>query len=456
MPTRLPRFLAESHALGTLALPIILSQLAYSLLGLIDTVMAGQAGAADQAAVALGVALWLPVFLSLMSVVQALSPIVAHHFGAGDHAAIVRDTHEGLWLTLAFSVLPLALMPTVTPFMHWAKIDPLLIDKTVLFLWGILLGLPAALLFRTLSFYCASINRTRPMMVLAFMGLGINALFNWLLIWGHWGFPALGGPGCGWATGIGMWFSLIALAAWTAWAPAYRSCYLWRKPAWPSWAAQKKLLRIGLPMGGAALVEVATFSSIALFVGQFGAAQIAANQVALNFSAMIFMIPTGLAAALTIRIGQKLGSGAARDARFVAWSGIALGLLIATLAIPFILLGRDAIVSLYSPDATVRQIASTLMLFSAIWQFADATQVIAMGALRGYKITLMPMLMMAAAFWIVGIPLGIWLGYTGWPGQAPLEVYGFWIGLVSGLVLVAIGLTLALRQAANAHLADLR
>jgi MATE family multidrug resistance protein len=188
MPTRLPRFLAESRALGTLALPIILSQLAYSLLGLIDTVMAGQAGAADQAAVALGVALWLPVFLSLMSVVQALSPIVAHHFGAGDHAAIVRDTHEGLWLTLAFSVLPLALMPTVTPFMHWAKIDPLLIDKTVLFLWGILLGLPAALLFRTLSFYCASINRTRPMMVLAFMGLGINALFNWLLIWGHWGF----------------------------------------------------------------------------------------------------------------------------------------------------------------------------------------------------------------------------------------------------------------------------
>lgn len=454
MPARLPRFFAESRALGTLALPIILSQLAYSLLGLIDTVMAGQAGAADQAAVALGVALWLPVFLALMNVVQALSPIVAHHFGAGDHAAIVRDTHQGLWLTLAFSLLPLGLMPAVAPFMLWAKIDPPLIEKTVLFLWGILLGLPAALLFRTLSFYCASINRTRPMMVLAFVGLGINALFNWLLIWGHWGFPALGGPGCGWATGIGMWFSLIALAAWTAWAPAYRHCYLWCKPAWPSWTAQKKLLRIGLPMGGAALVEVATFSSIALFVGQFGAAQIAANQVALNFSALIFMIPTGLAAALTIRIGQKLGGGAPREARFVAWSGIALGLLIATLAIPFILLGRDAIVSIYSPDATVRQIASTLMLFSAVWQFADATQVVAMGALRGYKITLMPMLMMAAAFWIVGIPLGIWLGYTGLPGQGPLEVYGFWAGLVTGLVLVAIGLTLALRQAANAHLAE--
>jgi MATE family multidrug resistance protein len=448
----LPRFLSESRTLAALALPIILSQVAYTLLGLIDTVMAGQAGAVEQAAVALGVAFWMPVFITLMSVVQAISPAVAHHFGSGDLAAVVQDSHEGIWLAGISSLLPIALMPAVAPVMAWAQIDPLLIGKTTLFLWGIMFGLPAALIFRAISFYSASINRPKPMMFLAFAGLGVNALFNWLLIWGHWGLPALGGAGCGWATAIGMWVALAALIAWTAWSPDYRACYLWRGWRLPHWPIQKRLLQMGLPMGGAALAEVSAFTSVAILVGRFGAEQIAAHQIALNISSVLFMLPMGLSAALTIRVGQQLGAGNPRAARRVAWTGVAMGLIAACVLMPLIVFGRESIVDVFSADPSVRQIATGLMLFAAFWQLADATQVLAIGALRGYQVTFGPMLVMFVAFWLIGLPLGVRLGYYGIGSAPAMAVYGFWIGLVTALVLAAIALSTWLRIVARQRL----
>ena len=451
---RAQHFFSESQALTHLALPIVLSQIAYVLLGMIDTIMAGQAGAEDQAAVALGVAFWMPVFVALMSVVQAVSPMVAHHFGAQDHAGIVHDTREGIWLALFSGAIPALLLPAVRPAMLAAQIDPELIAKTLLFLQGIVVGLPAALIFRALAFYSAGINQTKPMMVLAFLGIGVNSLFNWLLIWGHWGFPALGGAGCGWATAIGMWVGLLGMVGWTVWAPAYKHCYLWHGWSLPHWPTQGKLLKIGLPMGGAALAEVVAFTSVAVLVGRFGSAQIAAHQVAMNFSSLIFMLPMGLSAAATIRVGQALGAGEPQAASRTAWSAIGLGLIVAAAMIPLILLGRDALVSLYSPDPAVRQIASTLMLFALVWQFADAAQVVALGALRGYKITFAPMLVMFVAFWILGLPTGVWLGYTGIGSTGPLGVYGFWTALVLALILVALGLVFLLRKISRLTIRD--
>ncbi|PPE68772.1 MATE family efflux transporter [Caldimonas thermodepolymerans] len=438
-------FLAESRALVRLATPIVLSQVAYVLMGLTDTVMSGHAGAAEQAIVGLGVALWMPVFIGLMSVVQAVSPVVAHHYGAGDRAGIVADTREGVWLAAFGSLLPFALLPLVQPLLLAAGIEPPIAAGTAWYLWGVALGMPAALVFRAIGFYSASINHPRPLMVLAFVGLVVNTFLNWVLIYGHLGMPAMGGAGCGWATGISMWVGLVGLVIWTARGRIYKPYYLWDGWSWPTWRGQKQLLRIGLPMGGAGLAEVAAFSGIAVLVGRFGAVQIAAHQVALNFSALIFMLPMGLSSALSIRVGHRLGAGDPRGARFVAWTGIGLGLLIAATAIGPIVAGRHLITELYSNDTAVRQLAATLLLFAALWQFFDATQVCAIGALRGYKVTFVPMLMMLVAFWGVGIPLGAWLGYVGLPGGEPLQVYGFWIGLVVGLVLVSVAFSLTLR-----------
>jgi multidrug resistance protein, MATE family len=442
----------ESRALLRLANPIILSQLAQVSVGFLDTVMSGHAGAMQQAVVGIGVALWIPVFVSLMSVVQAVSPIIAHHFGAGDREAVVRDAREGMWLAACVSLLPLALVPWAPNLLTFAGIAPALAERAGIFLWGIGLGLPAALVYRSLAFYSASIEQTRPIMILSFIGLGVNALLNWVLIYGHFGLPAMGGAGCGWATGIGMWVSLVLLVLWTRHAKVYKPYFLWHSWARPHWAAQKRLLRIGLPMGGAGLAEVAAFSSIAVLVGRFGDVQIAAHQIALNFSALIFMLPMGLSSALTIRVGHSLGAGDPRRARHVAWNGIAVGLLIAASAIAPIILLRHQVAAVYSGDPAVQVLAANLLLFAAFWQLFDATQVCAIGALRGYKITLMPMVLMAIAFWVIGIPTGSWLAYQG-VGGGPLKVYGFWIGLVVGLVLVSGGLVLGLRKVADEMLA---
>lgn len=448
--SRLPDFLVESRALVRLATPIVLSQVAYVLMGLTDTVMSGHAGAAEQAIVGLGVALWMPVFIGLMSVVQAVSPVVAHHFGAGNAAGIVADTREGVWLAAFGGLVPFALLPFVQPLLLAAGIDAALAAGTAWYLWGVAVGLPAALVFRAIGFYSASINHPKPLMALAFVGLVVNTFLNWVLIYGHFGLPAMGGAGCGWATGISMWIGLIGLVAWTARAEVYKPFYLWHGWAWPTWRGQRQLLRIGLPMGGAGLAEVAAFSGIAVLVGRFGAVQIAAHQVALNFAALIFMLPMGLSSALSIRVGQSLGAADPQRARFVAWSGIVVGLLIAAAAIGPVILGRHLITELYSSDAAVRSLAASLLLFAAFWQFFDATQVCAIGALRGYKVTLVPMLMMLVAFWVIGIPLGAWLGYVGLPGGEPMQVHGFWVGLVVGLVLVSIALSLALRTVSRA------
>lgn len=276
-------FTSECRALLQLASPIILSQIAQVLMGLVDTVMAGQAGASELAVVGLGVALWIPVFIGLMSVVQAVSPLIAHHFGAGDRQAVARDAREGVWLAMFCGLLPLGLVPFAPALLQGFGIEPALAERAGLFLWGIGLGLPAALVYRALTFYSTSINQTRPVLVLAFFGLGVNTLLNWVLIYGRFGLPAMGGAGCGWATGIGMWVALLALVAWIALAPVYRPYELWRGWRGPTWAVQKRLLRLGLPMGGAGLAEVAAFASIAVLVGRFGDVQIAAHQIALNF-----------------------------------------------------------------------------------------------------------------------------------------------------------------------------
>jgi MATE family multidrug resistance protein len=308
--------------------------------------------------------------------------------------------------------------------------------------------MPAALVYRSLAFYSASINQTAPIMVLSFVALAVNALLNWVLIYGHFGMPAMGGAGCGWATGIGMWVGLLLLFFWTRRAAAYKPYYLWRDWALPTRAAQLRLLRLGVPMGTTGFAEVAAFSSIAVLVGRFGEVQIAAHQIALNFAAMVFMLPMGLSAAITIRVGQSLGARDPLGAQRVAWIGIALGLVIAALAIVPIILLRHQIAAVYSADAAVRALAATLLLFAAFWQLFDATQVCAIGALRGYKITLMPMVLMLGAFWAVGVPIGTWLGYHGLDGE-PMRVFGFWIGLVIGLVLVSVGLAIGLRRAAE-------
>jgi len=447
----LPRLRAEAWALIALAAPIIGSQLASVGAGFLDTVMAGHAGAAEQAVVGLGVAIWAPVFLALMGIVQAVSPIVAHHFGAGDDRAIVHDARQGLQLAAVLGLLPALAMPFAPALLRAFDTPAELVPQTVLFLWGTAVGMPAALMFRTLGFHSASINRPTPAMVLSIAGLAVNAVFNWLLIHGHGGLPRLGGAGCGWATGLSMWAQFLAMAGYLAWSPAYRRWPVFAGWSRPDGAAWRKLLRLGLPMGGANLAEVAAFTGVALLISSLGATTVAAHQAALNFAALMFMLPAGLSAALSIRVSQALGGRDGAQARFVTWCGMGVALAFALLLTPLVLAARPLIAVVYSSDAAVQALIVQLLLFAAVWHWADATQVCAVGALRGYRVTLLPMLMMVAAYWGLSIPLGAVLCERGWPalGLAPMGVQGYWVGLLIGLVAMAAAVSALLARVAR-------
>jgi multidrug resistance protein, MATE family len=288
------------------------------------------------------------------------------------------------------------------------------------------------------------VNQTKPLMVIALMALALNIVVNWLLVYGKLGLPRLGGLGCAWATLLCVWFDLAAMVWWIRRAPAYRATQPFTGFERPQWPEIRKLLRLGAPIGVTYFAETSAFSLIALLVAGFGTAQVAAHQIALNFASLVFMVPMSLGLALLTRVGQALGAGDPREARFRAWIGVAMALLVAGLSAVVIAFTTVQIAAAYTSDAAVAALAAQLLVFAALFQLPDATQVSASCAIRAYKVTRTPMVIHLTAFWGLCLPLGCVLGLAPeWLPVRPAEpmgARGFWIALVAGLGIAALGL----------------
>ncbi len=449
--SRFARVRREVRQLLWLATPIIIAQLAHTAMGFVDTVMAGRVGPQDLAAVALGNSVWVPVFLLMTGVLLATTAKVARLFGAGEEAGIGALVRQALWLGLVLGGLCAALLWNAEPLLHWMQVDPALIAPSMGYLRGVACGFPAIALYHVLRCYSDGLGRTRPSMVIGIFGLLLNIPLNYIFIYGKLGLPAMGGVGCGWATGLVMIASLLAMLAWVAWAPVYRACGLFARFEWPRRAVIGRLLQVGVPIGVAIFAEASIFSVIALLIGGLGASVVAGHQIALNFSSLVFMLPYSLGMAITIRVGQALGRGDPREARFVAGTGIGLSLLLACLTSSGMLLGREGIAALYSTDASVLAIASALLVYSALFQFSDAIQVTAAGGLRGYQDTRATMLITLFAYWGIGLPVGYGLGLADWFGT-PSGPAGLWQGLIVGLTCAALLLSLRLARSARARI----
>jgi MATE family multidrug resistance protein len=251
----------------------------------------------------------------------------------------------------------------------------------------------------------------------------------------------MGAVGCALATASGMWLMLFATVAWIRIAPYYRATYPfthWEAPHWPE---IRSMLRLGLPIGVTYFAEVSAFMVVSLLVARFGVVQVSAHQIALNFASLVFMVPMTFGISMITRVGQALGEGDPRRARFVAWTGVALasgvGLANALLMAVF----RWEIARAYTSDPAVQQLAVDLLLLGAIFQLSDAVQVATASAIRGYKVTREPMLIQMFAFWVVALPFGCYLGL-----QLQMKSHGFWIALIAGLTIAATLLTWQLQQ----------
>jgi len=444
------RVLTETRSLWRLAWPILIGQLATVGMSVTDVAMAGHASAQDLAGVSLGVSIWNMTILTLMGLMMSINPLVAHHVGAEEHHAVPHLVRQGLWKALAVGLLAFGIANLAAQVFDVMSLEPKVREVAKSFVHVASFGLPAFSCYRVLYGYSTSINQTKPMMVIALLALLLNGFINWLLVFGNWGFAAMGGVGCAWSTMLCVWFSLGAMLLWMRLSPAYHRTWPFTHFEKPNPAKLRSLFRLGLPIGVTYFAETSAFSLIALLVAKFGSTQVAAHAIALNFTSLTFMVPLSLGIALLTRVGQSLGAQDPVTARFRAWVGVGLSLAFALLSAAGLALARHSIASAYTNDPDVVALAASLMVFAALFQISDCTQVVLSCAIRGYKVTRAPMVLHLAAFWGFSLPLGVLLGLAPqWipfaPAQ-PMAAQGFWIALVVGLSVAAIGLAYMLRN----------
>ncbi|WP_256736627.1 MATE family efflux transporter, partial [Pseudomonas gingeri] len=376
------------------------------------------------------------------------TPKVAQRHGAGTPAEIGPLVRQALWLALVVGLGAGVILYNAEPVLHLMKVDPQLIGPCMDYLRGIGTGLPTVALYHVLRCCSDGMGRTRPSMVLGLCGLALNIPLNYVFIYGHLGVPAMGGPGCGWATAIVMWVMLFGMTGWVRWAKVYRPSQVFSHFDWPQWPVIKRLLGIGLPIGIAVFAESSIFAVIALLIGSLGAHVVAGHQIALNMSGLVFMVPYSLGMAITVRVGQALGRGQPREARFTAGVGVATALVYGCISASLMLLLREPIATVYTRDPVVIQVASMLIVYAALFQISDVIQVTAAGALRGYQDTRVTMILTLFAYWGIGLPVGYALGLTDWFG-APSGPSGLWVGLIVGLSCAAVMLSIRLARSAR-------
>ena len=441
-------WLQEARALLRLAGPLIINNLAIAGMQFADAVMAGRLGAEALAAVAVGGSVWFLGFTVMLGLMMSISPIAARHYGAGNPSLIGRYTRQGLWLSAALGLTIFTLAQLyVEPALRFVAIASEFRDLTVGYIRAIMFGAPAICAFLALRFTSEGIGHTRPIMYTSLFALVCNVFLNYVLMFGHFGAPALGVVGCGLASAITMWLIMIGLAVYVYVHPRYRPLQIFARMAPIRIPIIKEIFSLGTPIAMTITAEAGLFSAVSILMGTRGASIAAAHQIAINFAATTFMIPLALSSASTIRVGHALGAGNAVAARLGGAVGIAMCGAFMTCTAVFMLIFRDAVVSLYTNDSAVQAIAISLLLVAAIFQIGDGVQIGAAGSLRGYKDTRVPMLINIFAYWFLAFPLAYLAAIT-----YRLPPQYTWAAFVLGLSVAAILLTVRYQRVSSEHL----
>ena len=442
MSTKRRAYLTEMRTQLSLAVPALLAQVAMISMGFVDMVMTGRVGTVDMAAVALAGSLWVPLVLFGQGLLLAVTPCVAQLRGAGAHGGehlqgVGHVMRQGVWMALAISV-PLILIVYALSF-HLADMGVKgdLGVMTGQYLRAIVWGAPAYLLFVALRCGMEGMALMRPAMFAGFMGLLINIPSNYVLIFGKFGLPALGGPGTGVATAIVYWVMFLTMVVYVVRQPHLRALMVLRAWDRPAWATLRKLAGIGFPGALAMLFEVTLFAAVALLIAPLGAIQVAGHQVALNFSSLLFMVPLSIGTAATIRTGFALGRRSVEAVRIASRSSWLLACMAAVCTATVTILWRGQIAAVYNDDPVVLGLASHLLLFAATYQLTDAVQVVSVGILRGYNDTRAILCATLVSYWALALPLGYTLGRTHLWGD-PLGPQGFWTAFIVGVSVAAV------------------
>ena len=418
-----------------LAIPVVVGMVASFSMNFVDTLMAGRLPEKEiaLAGIATGGAIWSAMLMFILGLLMALQPVVAQVDGAGNRSEGGAAARQGMWIALAVSVPFVLFLRSGGPMLQWMAVGADIVPTAIEYMDALSWGAPGVCLLLTLRFFSEGSGYTRPTMYMGLLGIVLNVPLNYVLMFGKLGLPALGAEGCGVATSIVIWAQLLMMFFYVRWHAHFKEFELFKRWDWPQWAEISKLLKIGLPIGTGIFVEGSLFIGAALLIARLGALPASAHLIAINYSALMFMIPLGLASAVTTRVGNALGRGEPEAARYAGLIGLLIVLFTQTLSAASMIIFPEFIVSIYTNDPAITSIAVGLLFYSAIFQYADGIQICAAGALRGLKDTVVPMFINMVSYLLVGLSVGYYLTFNKAMGPA-----GMWIGMIVGLSFGAV------------------
>lgn len=428
------RSLIARHA-GT----VLVGQLAVMAFGVTDTIIAGRYSEHALAALSVGAAVFVSVYVSLMGVLQALLPVWAELHGGGRGAEVGRSVRQSLYLAGIAIVLGMAVLLSPGAVLRLTQVPPEMRGEVETYLVVLAFGLAPALLFRLFSTLNQSLGKPQLVTWLQLASLLVKLPLSIWFTFGGAGLPAMGLVGCGWATLCVNW-AMLGCAIWLLrYGDFYRNYRLWQRLEAPDWGTIRQFARMGVPGGLAVLVEVTSFTLMALFIARLGTVAAAAHQIAANLLAVAYMVPLSLAIATSARVSFWLGARDTAKARHACRLGFELTVLCAVLFAVAMLTLRFQLANVYSDNPAVIALAATLLLVVATYHLADALQTLCVFVLRCYRVTLAPLVIYCTMLWGIGLGGSYLLAYRGlgpWPAmQSPLA---FWIMSAGALALAAL------------------
>ncbi|MFS0764512.1 MATE family efflux transporter [Peribacillus phoenicis] len=422
-------------------IPILITQISMYAMTFFDVMMSGQYSTQDVAGVSIGSSLWTPVYTGLSGILIALTPVVSQLVGSRQSKSVSYSVMQAIYLaiTLALFILIIGAF-SLNPVLNAMDLEDSVHMVAHDYLIALSLGIIPLFVYNALRAFIDALGQTRISMIITLCALPVNVLFNYLLIYGKFGFPELGGVGSGYATAITYWLiALVAILVVIKINPfsTYKVFNEFFRVSWKEWRA---LLLIGVPIGLAIFFETSIFSAVTLLMSKYDTVTIASHQIAMNFASLLYMIPLSISMALTIVIGFEIGATRYKDAKMYSWIGISMALTMSLVLSTILFLFREPVASLYTKDHEVMMLTSHFLIYAIFFQISDALQAPIQGILRGYKDVNVTFAMSLVSYWILGLPIGYFFAkYT------DMGAFGYWIGLITGLALGAIGLAARLR-----------
>lgn len=417
--------------------PVLVTQLGLFSMTFFDITMSGHYSPYDLAGVAIGSSIWVPVYTGLSGILLAVTPIVAHLVGAKKNSEVPFSVVQGLYVSILMALIILGLGSfLLNPILNGMQLEENVRNIAHDYLIALSYGMIPLFAYSVLRSFLDALGKTRVTMLVTLTSLPINVALNYVLIYGKFGFPQLGGVGAGYASAITYWvIAIMATIIIVKQRPfsEYGIFNVWFPISIKKW---KEILMIGVPIGLSIFFETSIFSAVTLLMSNYDTATIASHQAALNFASLLYMLPLSISMALTILVGFEIGAKRYSDAREYSWIGVAIAVLLAFLCGIILFFFRPEIAGLYSEDPKVIHLTTQFLLFALFFQLSDAIQAPVQGALRGYKDVNITFIMSLISYWVIGLPFGYFMAH-----HTRFGAYGYWIGLIAGLAVGAVCLS---------------